>query len=819
MRFDRVRMENFKCYGDADLRLERGVTVIHGLNGSGKSSLLEACFFALYGSKALDDRNLDEVVTIGAEEATVELWFHHAGGDYHVERRVKVREDRAQTTKCVLETPDETVEGARAVRATVTDLLRMDAEAFVNCAYVRQGEVNKLINASPRERQDMIDDLLQLGKLEEYRERSSDARLGVKHVRDDKHGALSQLDDQITEKEDADLHDQLNALKSDLAEVEGEIERIDGKREQAVETRDHEREVIEEAEERQQEIASLSEAVEELEESIAATERERTEKRERVGDLRERVREHREERDDVLAGTDLDDADPETVEARVEELEARDDDLLEELQDEQLTAQEQKNRAETLDEQAADLEARAAEAREDAADLAGDVEAATEKVEEGRERLDDLDEEIAEKRERFADAPCDREEVDAHRESVAEEVSALRERTASLEADLENAREAVAEAERLREEGKCPECGQPVGGSPHVEAIEERRERVAELEAELESVGEELADAEERHERAEALVALAGDLDDLESRRESVEQLVEERERGIESDRERVAELRETAEELDAEAAEKREAAARSGPFRLPELVFLRERIARTGRSVSPWRLIGACGAASAILALILVGVLGQPVGLAVPLGLVVGLGVPYLALGMLAKRRLNRFVNMMPEAIDVIVRGVRSGLPVTEAMAHVGREMDDPIATEFRRIIDSYRLGRPLGQAMADTARRLNVAEFNFLVVALTIQQETGGNLAETLANLADIIRKRRQLRLKVKALTGEAKSSAAVVGSLPFLLFLVINYMNPEYTSFFFNDPRGMMMLGAGLGSMVIGMAIMYKIANFEI
>ena len=126
MRFQRVALENFKCYDDADLTLSPGVTVIHGLNGSGKSSLLEACFFALYGSKAIDE-NLDEVVTIGADDCTVDLWFSHAGGDYHLTRRVRNTGERATTAKCVLETPEETFEGARAVRRRVTELLRMDS--------------------------------------------------------------------------------------------------------------------------------------------------------------------------------------------------------------------------------------------------------------------------------------------------------------------------------------------------------------------------------------------------------------------------------------------------------------------------------------------------------------------------------------------------------------------------------------------------------------------------------------------------------------------------------------------------------------------
>jgi exonuclease SbcC len=245
MRFDRVRLENFKCYADADLELRPGVTVVHGPNGAGKSSLLEACFFALYGHRALE-RTLDEVVTLGAEECRVELWFSHGGADYRVEREVKVRGDTAQTTTCVLDGPDGSVEGATDVRRHVTRMLRMDSEAFVNCAYVRQGEVNKLINASPAQRQDMIDDLLQLGKLEEYRERASEARLGVKHVLDDRRGSLSEVETQIETKEEKDLHERRNALRSELNEVSGEIDQLEAKREPAVETRDRAEQVIDE---------------------------------------------------------------------------------------------------------------------------------------------------------------------------------------------------------------------------------------------------------------------------------------------------------------------------------------------------------------------------------------------------------------------------------------------------------------------------------------------------------------------------------------------------------------------------------------------
>ena len=122
MRFDRIYLENFTCYEETELRLDRGVTVIHGLNGSGKSSLLEACFFALYGAKALD-KTLDEIVTIGAEETVVELDFTHNGGAYSIRRRIRVSNGDARTAECVLDGPGGTTDGATDVRERVARLL------------------------------------------------------------------------------------------------------------------------------------------------------------------------------------------------------------------------------------------------------------------------------------------------------------------------------------------------------------------------------------------------------------------------------------------------------------------------------------------------------------------------------------------------------------------------------------------------------------------------------------------------------------------------------------------------------------------------
>jgi len=563
MRFHRVRMENFKCYGEADLRLDRGVTVIHGLNGSGKSSLLEACFFALYGTKALDE-NLADIVSIGAEDATVELWFTHGGGDFHIERRVRATGERASTAKCVLETPEGSFDGARDVRRRVTELLRMDSDAFVNCAYVRQGEVNKLINASPGERQDMLDDLLQLGKLEDYRERASDARVGVGRVRDDKQGALSQIEEQITQKENRDLHDRLNALRTEISETTEEIERIESQREQAVATRDDAQSVIDEYEEKQAELDDIESDVAELRERIAETEQERDEIDEQIRQRREALTETEAALDDAVADSDLDEADSDTVDARIDELETRDDELRDRIEAQRVTASEHSNEAERLSEQAGDLSERASEKRTRADDLESDLTDRREDIAQRREKIEEIDEKIAMLRARFEDAPVDRDGVAEFREGITEDLDEARQRVTELETTLENEREDLTEAQNLREAGKCPECGQDVDGSPHVERIGDHRERIDALEDDLAAARETVEQLEDRLERAEKLAEAATQIEQLETNRENVRQLVDEREDGLADDEQRVTELRETAEELDAEAEEKREAAEKA---------------------------------------------------------------------------------------------------------------------------------------------------------------------------------------------------------------------------------------------------------------
>ncbi|QRV15555.1 DNA double-strand break repair ATPase Rad50 [Haloterrigena salifodinae] len=562
MRVDRVRLLNFKCYGEADLGLERGVTVVHGVNGSGKSTLLEAVFFALYGSKALDDRTLDDVITTGEEEAEIELWFTHDSREYHVERRLKLRGDRATTTKCVLEMPTETVEGARDVRREVTELLRMDAEAFVNCAYVRQGEVNKLIHASPSDRQDMIDDLLQLGALEEYRERASDARLGVKTVLDGQREVLEDLRKQVEQKEAKDLHERLNGLESRRTDVREEIDRFEEQREQARQTLETAADVLERHEETREEIERLDEEIEDLRSKVSETERKRENAKDEIRDLESQREELADEREELLAEVNLEDAEngtgDEAVEDRIEDLEARDEDLRDELEEVRVAITETNGEIERLREEADDLEAQAEQARADADDLESKLEADEEAITDREGKLEELDEQIEAARERFADAPVDFGDAAEHLESLERERDELIDEIGDVTADIRTVENAIEEGERLLEEGKCPECGQPVEDSPHVDVLEEKREERDELEERRDDLEAERDELDDQIERAEDLREAERRVDRLAENRENIEQLLAEKRETLEERREQRDQLREEATEYEDEAAEKR---------------------------------------------------------------------------------------------------------------------------------------------------------------------------------------------------------------------------------------------------------------------
>lgn len=199
--------------------------------------------------------------------------------------------------------------------------------------------------------------------------------------------------------------------------------------------------------------------------------------------------------------------------------------------------------------------------------------------------------------------------------------------------------------------------------------------------------------------------------------------------------------------------------------------------------------------------------------------GILLGAGLPHFAVGFMINRRLNSFISKFPDGIELIVRGLRSGLPVTETLAIISSEIPGPVGEEFKLITERIKIGKTMEDALQETADRLGIPEFQFFCITLAIQRETGGNLAETLSNLADVLRKRAQMKLKIRAMSSESKASAYIVGSLPFVVFTLLWWVNPDYIGKFFSDDR---LIIAGLGGLVwmgIGVGIMAKMVSFEI
>jgi tight adherence protein B len=250
----------------------------------------------------------------------------------------------------------------------------------------------------------------------------------------------------------------------------------------------------------------------------------------------------------------------------------------------------------------------------------------------------------------------------------------------------------------------------------------------------------------------------------------------------------------------------------------IPNPALLQLRLSQTGKT---WTLAQyvMVSVGLAVGMIILLFVKGLPILLALTVGLLIGVALPHMVISSLIKRRVQKFTSKFPDAIELIVRGLRSGLPISETIGIVADELPEPINIEFRSVSDKMRIGRTLDAALQDTAARLGTPEFQFFVISLAIQRETGGNLAETLSNLAEVLRKRSQMKLKIRAMSSESKASAYIIGALPFIVFGLIWWINGSYMQTFFTDERLMIAGGVGIIWMGIGAFIMAKMINFEI
>ena len=241
-------------------------------------------------------------------------------------------------------------------------------------------------------------------------------------------------------------------------------------------------------------------------------------------------------------------------------------------------------------------------------------------------------------------------------------------------------------------------------------------------------------------------------------------------------------------------------------------------RLDRTGKKWTVSQYLYTSIGITLVLA-VLIFIQSQAIMLSLGVGLLIGAGIPHMVVNFLINKRTNQFVAKFPDGIELLVRGLRSGLPVTETLAVVATEVPGPVGIEFKGIVDRIKVGKTMEDSLQNTADRLGIPEFNFFTITLAIQRETGGNLAETLSNLADVLRKRSQMKLKIKAMSSESKASAYIVGSLPFIVFGMIWWINPDYIGGFFTDDR-LIVAGLGAGAwMGIGVFIMAKMVNFEI
>jgi tight adherence protein B len=244
----------------------------------------------------------------------------------------------------------------------------------------------------------------------------------------------------------------------------------------------------------------------------------------------------------------------------------------------------------------------------------------------------------------------------------------------------------------------------------------------------------------------------------------------------------------------------------------------LRLRLAQTGKKWTLKQYLYA-SLGVGVVAMALLYFRGAPLYLAFGIGAFAGLGLPHFVIGYLINKRIKNFTSNFPDAIELLVRGLKSGLPVGETLGVVAKEIPGPVGEEFKMVTEKIKIGKTMEDALQDTADRLGTAEFQFFVITLAIQRETGGNLAETLSNLADVLRKRAQMKLKIRAMSSESKASAYIVGSLPFFVFTMVWWVNPGYLAGFFYEPRLIIAGIVGAVWMSIGAFIMAKMVNFEI
>jgi len=251
----------------------------------------------------------------------------------------------------------------------------------------------------------------------------------------------------------------------------------------------------------------------------------------------------------------------------------------------------------------------------------------------------------------------------------------------------------------------------------------------------------------------------------------------------------------------------------------LPDFKVLGDRLERGGKKITPKQFIFRRALSFLIIIFVVSGMLGKSFIVGGIAGLVIGVWLPFKWLQFSINKQAKAFLILFPDAIDLIVRGLRSGLPVSESLVLVSTEVPEPLGGVFTTIANTMKLGVSLEKALQEMAKKLDLTEFNFFTTCIVLQRETGGNLAEILSNLSEVLRGRFIMKMKIRAMSSEARASAMIIGALPFVVILAVSVLNPEYMLPLINDHRGNICAFVAAGMMGFGLWVMYRMTQFEI
>ncbi|MDB5649283.1 MAG: Pilus assembly protein [Hyphomicrobiales bacterium] len=245
--------------------------------------------------------------------------------------------------------------------------------------------------------------------------------------------------------------------------------------------------------------------------------------------------------------------------------------------------------------------------------------------------------------------------------------------------------------------------------------------------------------------------------------------------------------------------------------------VSIEQRLLQAGLTTSKTQFFIMSAVGGTLLGFMLMLITGGILYLGVGM-FVGGVGLPLWVLAFLKKRRLTKFSNEFPNALDVIIRGIKAGLPLGDCLRIIATEAVEPVKSEFRLIVESQTVGLTVGEAVERIAERVPVSEAKFFSIVITIQQKAGGNLSEALGNLSRVLRERKKMQLKIKAMSSEAKASAGIIGALPFLVATMVYFSSPKYIELLWITSTGRLVLACCAIWMGIGIAVMKKMIAFD-